>query len=97
MARLDSDKRDVLDYILENNDLPDDTVYLENYSYDTAIVGISQDGRLIYSYDKMVDWLTVNTDMSLEEAVEWLEYNTLGVCGGEGMPIILYSLDGTEE
>ena len=28
--------------------------YLTNYSYDDALIGVSEDGRAIYDYEKMV-------------------------------------------
>ena len=31
--------------------------YLTDYSYDDALIGVSEDGRAIYDFDKMVDWL----------------------------------------
>jgi hypothetical protein len=34
----------------------EDVTYLVNYSYDDALVGISDDNRAIYDYDKMVEW-----------------------------------------
>jgi hypothetical protein len=35
--------------------LPDGTLILENASYDNSIAGITFDGRLIYSYGRMVE------------------------------------------
>lgn len=29
--------------------------YLTNYSYDDALIGVSNDGRAIYDYNKMID------------------------------------------
>lgn len=46
------------------------TVYLTNYSYDDALIGVSEDGRAIYDYDKMVEWLITNEDMPEDEAAE---------------------------
>ena len=31
--------------------------YLVNYSYDDALIGVSEDNRAIYDYNKMIDWL----------------------------------------
>lgn len=38
----------------------EDAVILENPDYDSAIVGVSESGRVIYDYDKMVEWLMKN-------------------------------------
>ena len=35
----------------------EDAVILENPDYDSAIIGVSESGRVIYDYDKMVEWL----------------------------------------
>ena len=72
----------------------DDVIIFENYSYDDALVGVTEDGRAVYDFDKMVDWLVQETGWGLEEATEWIEYNTiraLPYAGPQG-PLIMYSL-----
>ena len=68
--------------------------YLTNYSYDDALIGVSEDGRAIYDFDKMVEWLMNEVGLSDSEAVEWIEYNTIRALSyfGEGAPIIMYPL-----
>lgn len=65
---------------------------LDNHAYDKSVVGITEDGRLIYSYEKMVEEFAEDEECSMEEAVEWVEYNTLRAIPyfGEGAPIIAY-------
>lgn len=72
----------------------EDIKYFVNESYDDALVGVSEDGRAIYDYDKMVDWLINKYDWTDEEAVEWIEYNTIRALPyfGENAPIIMYPL-----
>lgn len=73
----------------------EDITILENYSYDTAFIGISNDGRAIYDYNKMIEWLIKNEEFRDEtEAIEWIEYNTIRALPymGEKAPIIMYSL-----
>ena len=68
--------------------------YLVNYSYDTALIGVSEDGRAIYDFNKMVDYLVDKEGWSDEEAIEWIEVNTLRslpYMGGDA-PIIMYPL-----
>lgn len=69
--------------------------YLTNYSYDDALIGVSEDGRAIYDFDKMVEWLMNEVGLSDSEAVEWIEYNTIRALPyfGEGAPIIMYPLE----
>ena len=68
--------------------------YLINYSYDDALIGVSEDGKAIYDFEKMVDWLIEEVGMSDDEDVEWIEYNTIRALPyfGEGAPIIMYPL-----
>ena len=70
----------------------EDTVVLDNYSYDDAQIGVSEDGRAIYNYDKMAEWLVRIEGFSYEDAVEWIDYNTIRALpyAGPGAPIIMY-------
>lgn len=69
--------------------------YLVDYSYDDALIGVSEDGRAIYDFEKMVDWLIKEEGWTDDEAVEWIEYNTIRALPyfGEGAPIIMYPLE----
>ena len=55
----------------------EDTIFFENPGYFNAIVGISSDDRLIYDFDKMVDCLVEEDGMSVEDAIDFINYNTL--------------------
>lgn len=55
----------------------EDTIVLENEDYLPAVIGTDSDGRLIYSYDKMAEFLMERDKMSYEEACEWIDYNTI--------------------
>ena len=79
---------------LRDNDFSD-TVILESPDYLTAIIGISDDGRLIYSYRKMVDYLIDSDEMSEEEAIEFIDYNTVNALPymGEKAPIIMHDIN----
>ena len=72
----------------------EDIKYLVNKSYDDALVGVSEDGRAIYDFDKMVQWLMDKDGMDEIEAIEWIEYNTIRALPymGTGAPIIMYPL-----
>ena len=41
--------------LLENG--YDGVKYLTNYSYDGALIGVTDDGRAVYDYELMVEWL----------------------------------------
>ena len=51
--------------------------YLTDFSYDTALIGVSHDDRTIYDYDLMVEGLMEDQGFTEEEAVEWIDYNTI--------------------
>ena len=71
----------------------EDVVIFDNPSYDNALVGVSEDNRAIYDYDKMVVWLAVTWGISREEAVEFIEYKTIRALPyKEDAPIILYRI-----
>lgn len=73
----------------------EDTIVLESPDYLSAIIGISEEGRLIYSYDKMVEHLMDTDGMDVEEAMEFIDYNTvraLPYAGGMA-PIIQYNVE----
>lgn len=55
----------------------EDVIIFENPSYDDALIGITTDNRAVYDYELMVEWLFKNYGWSREDAVEWIEYNTL--------------------
>ncbi len=65
--------------------------FLTNFSFDTALIGVSHDDRAVYDYDLMVEWLTTEEGFTEQEAVEWIDYNTiraLPYMGNDG-PVVL--------
>lgn len=67
-------------------------MFLENYSYDDALIGVTTDQRAVYDYEKMVQWLVEKEEFTEEDAADWISYNTIRVISymGEGAPIIMY-------
>lgn len=70
-------------------------IILKNFSYDSALIGISEDGRAIYDFEKMVEWLMEEEGWSDIDAIEWIEYNTIRALpyAGEKAPIVAYEED----
>ena len=63
------------------------------HGLDDAIAGASDCGRLIYDYNKTVKIFMERDGMTTEEAIEWIDYNVMGVqCNGKGF-IVLYDHD----
>jgi hypothetical protein len=73
----------------------EETIILENPSYDTAITGISSNGNLIYDYELMVNYLIEHDNMSYEDAVEFIDYNTIRAIDymGEFKPIVMMNIE----
>ena len=57
--------------------LPLGCIVLDNASYDNDIIGTTFDGRAIYDFDLMIEELMWDEGWNYEEAVEWIEYNTI--------------------
>lgn len=79
------------DYISEEHE---EAVVFNVPSYDNAIVGLSDDGRIIYDYDLMIKELTNDTALTEDEAIQYIDYNTirtLPYIEEQVRPIILYN------
>ena len=72
----------------------DDVLILTDYSYDDALIGVTEDNRAVYDYDKMLDWLCGVEGFFYNDAVEWLEYNTIRAIpyAGDKAPIIMHKI-----
>lgn len=73
----------------------EDVIVFDRGSYDTALIGITEDNRAVYDHSKMVAWLVENDGMTDEEAKEWISSNTITSLpiAGSRAPIIMYPLD----
>lgn len=65
----------------------------ENPSYENAFIGVSHDERAVYDYDKMLACLMDEDGMTMEEAAEFIDFNTVrSLPYYSGSPIIVYGL-----
>ena len=64
------------------------------FDYADAFIGMSDEGRAVYSYDKMVEHIMLKEGWTFEEAVEWIEYNTIRAIpyAGPNAPIVVYDV-----
>ena len=87
-----SDLNEVHDWLNENGF--EDTVPFANPDYVGAIIGISCCGSLIYSYTKMVECLMIQDKMTEEDAIDFINYNTIGSLqrNQSYYPIILFDI-----
>lgn len=72
----------------------EDIIIFSDDSYDDALIGVSENGCAIYDYDLMVEWLMSKQNFSMNDAIEWIEYNTIRSLpyAGEYAPIIMYRI-----
>ena len=77
----------------------EDVVILENYGYDDALIGVTYDNRAVYDFDMMVEWLVDKEGVTQDEAIEWIEYNTIRALPyfGPDAPVIMYRLERDDE
>ena len=62
--------------------------------YDDCIIGFDPVGwKVIYSRNQCIDKLCVMDEMSSEEAIDWLEYNTFNAYVGDNTPIFAEDLE----
>ena len=83
---------EIKEYLLEHG-AEEGTPVFSNYC--SAFVGMTEDGRAVYDYNKMVQSLQEEDGMSEEDAVEWISYNTVRSLpyAGPMAPIILYPVE----
>ena len=55
----------------------EETIFFENPSFVKAITGITDSEQLIYDYNLMIEAAMEEEQWEAEEAIEWIEYNTL--------------------
>lgn len=57
---------------------------------DDAIIGITPEGKVVYSVENL--WkVFVEQGMTMEEAIEWVDFNILCAHVGEFTPIHVYT------
>ena len=54
------------------------SIIFENPDYSSALIGITTDGRAVYDYELMIKDLSLKDNMSYEEALEFIDYSTVG-------------------
>ena len=55
----------------------EDAIVLDNPSFDDAIIGVDAFGHAVYDFEKMAQCLMDDDGLTYEEAVEFIEYNTI--------------------
>lgn len=76
----------------------EDAVVFDNPDFDPAIIGYTEEGRVVYDYWKMVAHLMETDGMSEMDAVEFIDYNTMRALpyAGKMAPIVMYPIEEVE-
>ena len=67
----------------------EEVIIFDNPSYDDAFIGVTNDNRAVYDYDKMIEWLVINEDMDYDETADFISYNN-SFYYGEGYQIVVF-------
>lgn len=72
----------------------EDAIVLENPTYRNAVIGISEEGRVIYSARIILEDMIIDEGMDYEEAEDYFSYNLLRSLPymGENAPIIQHDI-----
>ena len=76
-----------------------DAIIFTEPSYENAIIGVTLNGSIIYDYEKMIYHLMKTSNMSYDDAVEWIDYNIIGYYPRDidGVPpTIVYCIENGE-
>ena len=74
----------------------EESIVFESPDYDAAIIGYDENsGRIVYDIEKMAECLMDEDDMTYEDAIDFISYNTLRALpyAGENGPIVLRSIE----
>lgn len=73
----------------------EETLLFDGPEFDVAIIGVTYEGQAVYDFEKMVQHHMETYGSSRTEAIEDIEYNTIGSLpsAGEEAPVIMYMLD----
>jgi len=86
------------------------SLFYDNQSYDDSIIGVDEDGRVVYDYDKMVEEYIADEfgdkelsdeerDDAVTSAIEWIDYNTIRATPyfGPLAPVIVQDISYMDE
>jgi|TARA_R110000824_G_scaffold372234_1_gene562336 hypothetical protein len=76
----------------------DDFLFADGF--DSCIIGVSvgcYSGRVVYDLQKTIESCVERDGMTYQEAVEWIEFNTISAYVGENTPIFIETFNETGE
>lgn len=71
-----------------------EAIVFDRPDYDDAIIGVTDEGQVIYDFDLMVKCLMDSDGLGELESIEFIEYNTIRALpyAGEKAPIIMHKI-----
>lgn len=78
-------------------DMCPDAVFLEEERYDKAIIGLAEryGGLEVVAYDAQMILQILEEELgSMDDALEWFDYNIIGAWIGDRTPIFITTLKG---
>lgn len=90
---MEEPKSEIRDLLVELGH--ENAVVLDPVELDTAITGVTDDGRVVYDYEKLVAAFMSANNWTEDEATEWIDYNTIRALPymGPFAPIIVYPIE----
>lgn len=72
--------------------LDDGALVFDNPAYDDSIIGKTFDGRAIYDIEKMSKELATDDNISIEEAMDFIDYNAIRSLpyAGDKAPLVVH-------
>ena len=72
--------------------LDEDALVFDNPAYDNSIIGQTFDGRAIYDVEAMAEELAADDEMTIEEAMDFIDYNAIRSLpyAGEKAPVVVH-------
>ena len=71
----------------------EELLFLSEQYFDMAIVGVTNDQRIVYDMDKMIEIFCHENTCDVEEAIEYLEFKTWSAYVGESTPVYIQRRD----
>lgn len=76
----------------------EEAVIFDGPDYDEAIIGVTEEGQVVYDFDKMVQILVDRDGMEEIAAIDFIEYNSIRALPYvENAPIVMTRLRLEEE
>lgn len=92
--------KEIIEFYVDDVETLNKIVVLEGDEFADGCIGITEDYQLVYSYDKLAESIARNDNISIEDAIDFIEYNTirsLSYIQSSGLiaPIIIHEFENT--